>query len=64
MIISFHKHEDDTQNPTILYMCTTMTFERMLEEIASMQMDDLIGDDGIGPMYSDEPFMLDHIYMN
>ena len=29
-----------------------------------MQMDDLVGDDGIGPIYTDEPFMLEHIYLN
>lgn len=64
MIISFHKIDDETQNPTILYMCTRMSFERMLEEIASIPMDDLVGDDGIGTVYTDEPFMLDHIYLN
>lgn len=64
MIISFQKIDDETQNPTILYVCTRISFERMLDEIASIKMEDLVGDDGIGPVYIDEPFMLEHIYLN
>lgn len=64
MIISFHRLDEVSETPTILYMCTRCSFERMMEEIASMEIDDLVGDDGVGPIDNTEPFMLDHIYLN
>jgi len=64
MIISFQKIDDETSNPTILYMCTNMSFERMLQEIKEIRMDDLASDGGIGCYEETEPFLLDHIYLN
>jgi hypothetical protein len=64
MIISFQKIDDDSGNPSILYMCTNMSFERMLDEVKDIRMEDISFDDGIGCYDDTEPFLLDHIYLN
>lgn len=64
MIISFNKIDDNTQNLVVLHMCTSFSFERILDEVSCMKMDDLVSDSGIGPIDPAEPFMLGHIYLN
>lgn len=64
MIISFNRIDGDTQNPMVLHMCTTFSFDRIMDEVSCMEMKYIVGDDGIGPSDPSEPFMLDHIYLN
>jgi len=64
MIISFNKIDDNSNSLVVLHMCTTFSFERILDEVACIEMNDIINDDGIGPINPCEPFMLDHIYLN
>lgn len=64
MIISFNKIDEGSESLVVLHMCTTFSFERIIDEVSSMKMDDIISDSGIGPIDPSEPFMLGHIYLN
>mgnify|MGYP007090121061 CR=1 FL=1 len=64
MIISFNKIDETTDGLVVLHMCTTFSFERILDEVSCMQMSDIISDSGTIQVDPSEPFMLNHIYLN
>jgi hypothetical protein len=64
MIITLSNTDFDANKPTKIYLCTSLALDRMLDELDSIDIQLLIDDDGISNIYTPEPFMLNHIYLN
>lgn len=64
MIIGLSSLDPEPGKPFKIYFCTALSFEKMIDEIDTIDMKDLIDLDGIATKNESEPFMLEHIYLN
>lgn len=64
MIISLSSENTESQVPTRIYFCTQLEFNRIMEELECMDIDSLMDEEGVVGTQVQEPFMLNHIYLN
>jgi len=64
MIITLSSTDFDPDKPTKIYFCTGLALDRMLDELDSIDIQSLIDYEGVSNIYTPEPFMLNHIYLN
>lgn len=63
MIISISACADDEVLEYKIYLCSTLDFNRLIEEIINIDLNDIIDDDGVE--YTEiDPFLLRRIYLN
>jgi len=64
MIISLSSENTENQVSTKIYFCTQLDFNRIMDELECMDIDSLMDEEGVVGTVVQEPFMLNHIYLN